>query len=91
MSNRSERKAIVRFLDAEQQRFAASKQFDAARVVHEVRMKIRNGAHRPEPPRQISTLPEAEQAEALAKIEVINKRHKAAGTLPTPIPRGAQR
>lgn len=42
-------------------------------------------------PRMIGNLPENEQAEALAKIEVINKRHKAAGTLPVAIPRGAQR
>lgn len=42
-------------------------------------------------PTMIGNLPESEQARAIEADRRKSERHKAAGTLPTPVPRGAQR
>ena len=89
MTSREERERLLRILAAHMKRHHDAGDAAIVRALRDLRDEWRASDHRP--PRQISTLPEAEQAEALAKIDVIHKRHKAAGTLPVAIPRGAQR
>lgn len=92
-----ERKAIVEMLDA---RIAALR--DAPHVrreLRELRNDIVTAKHRTAPapleivrrPRMIGNLPDEDRAAAIAADARKADRQQAAGTLPTPIPRGAQR
>jgi hypothetical protein len=89
MTAREERERILRILAAHMKRHHAAGDAAIVRALRDLRDEWRASDHRP--PRQISNLPESEQAEALAADRRKSDRHQAAGTLPTPIPRGAQR
>ena len=92
-----ERQAILALLD---ERIAGLRDAPhVARELRELRHDIATAKHRTAPPPleivrrpvMVGNLPDAKKPAALAHVERIADQHRANGTEPTPVPKGAQR